>query len=76
MQLNLGTNGLDNICEVITMKKYVNSSVSTELHNLSKERLETIVSQIVGIMRNDTLGKAGQVSKTKVLLKYFNLIRD
>ena len=58
------------------MKKYVRSNVSTELHSLSKERLETIVSQIVGIMRNDTLGKAGQVSKTKVLLRYFNLIRD
>ena len=55
------------------MKRYVKAT--TQPQDLSKERLETIVSEIVNIYNDSTLNSDEQSIKTLKILNYFNLIK-
>jgi len=55
------------------MKKYVRSNLSTEVHKMSKERLESVVSQIARIVSNDTISTSNRIVEISYLLHKFNL---
>lgn len=60
------------------MKKYIRSdyveaNLLTQLHNSSKEQLESVVSQIARIAKDDTVSSNNRLVKIKYLLSKYNL---
>ena len=60
------------------MKKYIRSdyieaNIATQLHGMPKERLESVLSQIASITRNDTVSQSDKVHRIKYLLSKYNL---
>ena len=54
------------------MKRYIKAN--TQPQDLSKERLELIVSEIVNTYKDNTLNSDEQSTKILKILNYFNLI--
>ena len=51
----------------------IQANLSTELHHMSKDRLERVVSQISYIVNNDTLSSSNRLTKISSLLSKLNL---
>lgn len=58
------------------MKKYVKSSLTEPIQSseLSKERLETIVSFTSDILQDSSIGSSDQLLKILKLFEHYNLI--
>lgn len=52
---------------------YIEANISTQLHNMSKESLESVISQIAYITTNDTVSHNDKVQRIKYLLSRFNI---
>ena len=52
---------------------YIEANISTQLHGMSKESLESVVSQIAYIAKNDTVSHNEKVQRIKYLLSKFNI---
>ena len=57
------------------MKKYIRSNVSTELHNMPKSTLESVLSQIIYVLYDDSVSKSSQAARIQGILGRFNLRR-
>jgi hypothetical protein len=57
------------------MKKYIRSNISTELHNMSKPTLESVLAQIIRILNDDSVSKSSQAVRIQSILGKFNLRR-
>ena len=60
------------------MKKYIHSdyvkaNIATELQNMSKERLESMVSQIAYVANNDSISKGEIVQEIRYILSKFSI---
>jgi len=73
IQFNGDTERIENLLTQLEANEEPYNLTAPE--DITPERLATIVSQLIDIYNNDSIGGSGQLIKIGKLLKFYNLIR-